>query len=273
MIHRSLSLGLNSVDPAGYQGWDGKLNACEQDARDMAAIAAKQGYEATTLLSQDATSAAVLAQLHEAAGQLRAGDRLVFTYSGHGGQIPDVTGDEPDHLDETWCLYDRMLLDDELYAAWGRFRKGVRILILSDSCHSGTVAKAVFTRNLPQPRAGEYKARWLEWPRAERIYEEHRNLYDSLQYVAGPAEKAVVAASIILVSGCQDSELSYDGPRNGAFTAALLNVWNDGGFHGSHRDFHAAILAAMQGSPQHPNYFVTGAADAKFEALRPFDGK
>ena len=35
----SLHLGLNAVDPAHYEGWDGKLSACEFDARDMAELA------------------------------------------------------------------------------------------------------------------------------------------------------------------------------------------------------------------------------------------
>lgn len=31
----SLHIGLNRVDPAHYQGWDGKLNGCENDAKSM----------------------------------------------------------------------------------------------------------------------------------------------------------------------------------------------------------------------------------------------
>ena len=271
MASLSLSLGLNTVDPAAYDGWDGQLNACEQDARDMTTIARTRGHEVHTLLSAEATSGAVLGELHAAAMKLHAGDRFLLTYSGHGGQVPDVTSDEKDDmLDETWCLYDRMLLDDELYAVWSRFRKGVRILVLSDSCHSGTVARAVFTRNMPQPAATEYKAKWLPFRKAEQVYTHNRSLYDSLQYVAGAAEKAVVRASVILVSGCQDYELSYDGPRNGAFTETLLKVWNGGAFEGSHRDFHAQIAEAMRHSRQHPNYFLAGTADQKFELLRPF---
>jgi hypothetical protein len=38
-------------------------------------------------------------------------------------------------------LYDRQLIDNELYALWARFRPGVRICVISDSCHSGTVTR------------------------------------------------------------------------------------------------------------------------------------
>ena len=35
----SLNIGLNSVDPNHYGGWDGQLAGCENDANDMAEIA------------------------------------------------------------------------------------------------------------------------------------------------------------------------------------------------------------------------------------------
>ena len=139
----SLHIGLNSVDPAGYGGWPGTLNACENDARDMERIAAGRGFKTKTLLTKDATAAAFISFLKSAAKQLTKGDELLLTYSGHGGQVPDRNGDESsDGLDETWCLYDRQVIDDELYAIWAMFEKGVRILMLSDGCHSGTVSKA-----------------------------------------------------------------------------------------------------------------------------------
>jgi metacaspase-1 len=77
----------------------------------------------------------------EAAEQLESGDLLFWTYLGHGGQMPDPDREESDARDETWVLFDRQLLDDELYALWARFQPGVRIVVLSDSCHSGSVTR------------------------------------------------------------------------------------------------------------------------------------
>jgi hypothetical protein len=48
-------------------------------------------------------------------------------------------GEEADKLDETWCLYDGQLIDDELYRA--RPPPGLRILVLSDSC-GGSIVRA-----------------------------------------------------------------------------------------------------------------------------------
>jgi hypothetical protein len=47
-------------------------------------------------------------------------------------------------MDETWCLFDGELLDDELHELWARFTRGVRVLVLSDSCHSGTVTRMAY---------------------------------------------------------------------------------------------------------------------------------
>ena len=137
----SVHLGLNSVSAAHYGGWSGELMACEADAQDMAALAKSRGMKTTVLLTRNATRAKALAAIRLAAKQLTSGDLFFLTYSGHGGQIPDVTGEEDDKKDETWCLYDAQLIDDELYLELSGFAEGVRVLMLSDSCHSGTVAR------------------------------------------------------------------------------------------------------------------------------------
>ena len=78
-----------------------------------------------------------------------------------------------------------------------------------------------------------------------------------------------VKASVLLISGCQDNQLSSDGNFNGLFTAHLLTVWNDGKFKDSYRKFHQAIVKQMP-PDQTPNYYRVGSADSKFDALRPF---
>ena len=53
----SVHIGLNSVDPAHYEGWDGQLTACEADAKDMQALAKKQKFSSSTLLLTRAATA------------------------------------------------------------------------------------------------------------------------------------------------------------------------------------------------------------------------
>lgn len=287
----SLHLGLNAVSAAHYSGWDGPLAACEFDANDMAAIARDKGMKRTVLLTRKATRAKVLAAIRAAAKALKAGDLYFLTFSGHGGQVRDANGDESDRKDETWCLYDGQLIDDELYFELSRFAAGVRILVLSDSCHSGSV-----TRELPPPAPPPgQRARLMPAAVAMRVYAQHRQFYDDLQArVAREAAKARVKApadpdealalvgaaahatelvgqfkpAVILISGCQDNQTSMDGEHNGAFTEKLLKVWDDGGFKGSYDSFHARIRAKLPDS-QSPNLFVLGKAKS-FLAQKPF---
>lgn len=288
----SLHVGLNSVDPKHYAGWSGDLMACEFDAKDMAALARTQKIAPTVLLTAKATRANVLKAVRAAAKALRSGDLMFISYSGHGGQIPDVSGDEPDKKDETWCLYDGELIDDEVFDELANFAEGVRIVVLSDSCHSGSVVRA----RVPETDGTAGRSKMMPPSVAMRTYTQNQKFYDELQHkvakangtraadpdaalaqlhAAGSSRLASIAgkvqASVILISGCQDNQTSMDGDHNGAFTEELLRVWDDGRFnpeHGSYVNFHATIKAGMPAT-QTPNLFTLGPV-ATFAKQRPF---
>ena len=282
----SLHIGLNGVSAAAYSGWDGPLAACEFDAHDMAAIAKSKGMKSTVLLTKKATRAAALAGLRGAAKALKAGDLFFMTYSGHGGQVRDTNGDEADGQDETWCLYDGQLIDDELYFELSKFAAGVRILVLSDSCHSGTI-----TRDVPPPPPPGMRPKAMPPAVALRVYRDHAAFYDKLQadvtkaagkkLVDPDAALAQVGAAaqattlvgkfnpaVVLISGCQDNQTSMDGDHNGAFTEQVLKVWNSGGFKGGYASFHARVRSLMPAT-QTPNLFTLGKA-SQFLAQTPF---
>jgi hypothetical protein len=272
----SIHVGLNTVDPEHYNGWDGRLKACEYDAQDMQAIADGKGFDSTLILTQEATAEAVSNALRDASGELGEGDILFLTYSGHGGQVPDTNSEEPvDSQDETWVLYDRQLVDDELYALWGGFQEGVRIFVLSDSCHSGSVTRAMFNAVVPQiVEAGmvdDEKPRTKDLPRdvQDATYRAHEELYRQIQDSCPGGESVELGASVLLISGCQDNQLSLDGERNGLFTQTLLGVWDEGGFEGGYNSFWKAI-GAMMPPTQSPNYFRTGKQNRDFERQVPF---
>ncbi|MGL6211862.1 MAG: caspase family protein, partial [Paracoccaceae bacterium] len=103
-----------------------------------------------------ATRAGIMAALAEVAGAARAGDTVVFSFSGHGAQAPDVNGDEGGGLDEILLPADakgwngaaqaveNAIVDDELLEwAEGLLSRGVKVVGLIDACHSGTSFRAV----------------------------------------------------------------------------------------------------------------------------------
>lgn len=272
----SLHIGLNRVDPNAYYGWDGQLNACIRDARDMANLSFRQGLNPMVLTDQWATRPRVLQLIARAAVRLREGDTFLLTYSGHGGQVRDYSGEEPDRYDETWCLYDGELLDDEIFAALSDFAPGVRVIVLSDSCHSGTVVRAsvaprlmlaetllVLPQKLPRSRL---------MPRdvAAKLHDLLAEDYYARQMAIkaqGRAEDAI-AASVLLISGCQDNQTSMDGEVNGAFTEQVLAVWNHGRYQGDYFRFHKLVRAQLP-STQSPNLLTLG-PDVGLLAARPF---
>ncbi len=271
----ALTLGLNSVDPKHYGGWSGELNACEADAEDMASIAKGKKFQLTKLLTKAATRARVMAQINKAARTLKSGDIFMLSYSGHGGQLPDMNNDEPDAQDETWCLFDGEMVDDELYALWQKFAPGVRILVFSDSCHSGSVTKMAYYQGTVATRGAgvqskEVKYRFMPPDVALRTYRTNKEFYDKiLKSRILKENQRPVRASVLLISGCQDNQLSSDGDFNGLFTAQLLKVWKNGAFKGDYKKFHKGIIKRMP-PDQTPNYFWTGTANPKFESQKPF---
>lgn len=275
----SLHIGLNRVDPVHYAGWKGELVACETDARDMETIARSQGFLTQSLFTNRATSTAALDAVEKAGKELVEDDFFLLTYSGCGGQINDSDKDESDGLDKTWVLYDRELVDDELYAMWSHFRPGVRILVLSDCCQSGTMTKTMFLNPAPYLPRLEARVRasarenlrpkFLPADVQSKIYKERAALYDDIRKKTPRREKVNVECSVILISACQDNQVAMDGNQNGVFTETLLKVWQDGRFSGGYHHFRNEIAGFLPPT-QSPKYTIVGHRERAFEHQRPF---
>ncbi len=271
----SVHIGLNSVDPNHYKkkdgtGWDGALRACERDANDMAQIAKDNGFETQIILTKEATRQKIRDTFTAASQKLKAGDMFLVSYSGHGGQVPDYSGDEAeitkgDDVDETWCLFDGQILDDELNMLYGNFDKGVRILVFSDSCHSGTVTR-VFGEEEEEDDPSLGAPRLMPDDEALQTYLENEDFYRDLGE-SMPTSEVNIAAPILLISGCQDEQLSRDGMINGRFTGNLKRVLKEGGFK-NYKELHQKIVDKMP-DDQTPNYLLLGNAP-EFEGQRPF---
>jgi hypothetical protein len=301
----SMHIGLNTVDKNAYPFPVTPLRGCINDANAMHRVATERGFTTTAvLLDAAATSTAVTAEIRAVAATLQPGDIFFVSYAGHGSQVVDVAGDENDRLDETWVLWDRQLLDDELYGLWAEFKPGVRIVMLSDSCHSGTMARdvsstaldpvtaaqaalaiaavagpAVTELGLTDPEVPSRVARRVVSevvvdPAPPRLLAEELGTYQTAlrrkEYVQikADAQRGDPSCSVLLISGCQDSQTSSDGRVNGLFTEKLLQVLAEGNVT-SYTDLHRRIVARMP-ARQQPNLFWATVPDAVFEAQQPF---
>lgn len=66
---------------------------------------------------------------------------LMTYYTGHGTSVDDSTGDEADNKDEAYVFEDKFLLDDDLEKAFNssKTNKALKVVLLSDCCHSGSI--------------------------------------------------------------------------------------------------------------------------------------
>ncbi|HHH51590.1 MAG TPA: caspase family protein [Campylobacterales bacterium] len=128
---QAVCIRMNSINPEHY-GTKGELYICEKDADDMHNILMLNGFVSLKLTTKEATRDNVKNAILDSAKELKSGDIMVIYYSGHGGKVPNVSSPydiEYDNVDETWCLWDAQLLDDELRNLWASFDEGVRIVL------------------------------------------------------------------------------------------------------------------------------------------------
>ena len=270
----SIHIGLEYIDAAHY-GSDGALRTCGKDCLDMKELAEAQNFESSViLLNEEGTRNAVTTAIANASEKLVAGDMLFISYSGHGGSVPDESGDEEDAKDESWCLFDGFLLDDELYALWTKFREDVRIMIVSDSCHSGTVTKVAPGQDPESMIISKY----FPDEEAEKVYVEHKGFYLKVKAEAMESKDKEVKASVKLIAGCQDIESSYvlPGDENSLLTMELNRVWDSGQFVGNTVEFFEEIkkgvtaIAHKNRIYQEPNLYDVGKTNEKFNTQKPF---
>ena len=271
----AVCIGMNNFDP-GHYGYEGELHICEKDAEDMHNLLSLNDFVSIKLTTEEATRANVISAIQNSSKELKSGDIIVVYYSGHGGKVPDVKSEydiEYDDIDETWCLYDAQLLDDELRNLWAGFEEGVRILLLSDSCHSGSIAKAPISsfEKLPEEDDEYTQVKCISDDTAKETFETNEAFYKKLAQEVNslPISKVPVKASVKQISGCQDTEYSYTGETNSAFTKVLRDIWDEGSFSGNYKAFYLQIRENL--FRQHPNLLSVGEDNPEFDAQKPFE--
>ncbi|MBZ5508550.1 MAG: caspase family protein [Acidobacteriia bacterium] len=262
----SLHVGVGSVDEQHYLGWSGQAPSCEHDASNMAALAKSCGFFPTLLLTRDATADRVLDEIRKAAGRLNGGDILLISYSGHGTTVPDINGDEPSGQDDVWALYNRMLIDDELYSLWSEFHLGVRVVVVVDSCTDGTIISVPLSLQQISHRQKQLHARAMPREVTNLVYKAHQTFYDDIQM---KTTRHPPQSTVLLLSSSQDGEPSFDDGSNGLFTRALTNVWQNGKFEGHYCNMYVEISNRTR-TLQNPNFYLIGPTDPVFPCQKPF---
>ena len=204
----------------------GDLLGAERDARVMRDVLVERwGVDSANtlmLLGREATKEAVRTSitswLAERAGP---GDLAIFYFAGHGSQAFDLDGDEPDGLDETLAPADVLPLssandirDDEFRTWLSSIRTDVVVIL--DSCHSGTATRAANMRTRSLERAIPSEA-GREPSNVRRGYDPE-TMADATTTVL---ELAAAAPNQAALEGPLDASVSPSGEHGGMFTRYL----------------------------------------------------
>ncbi|MEL6672261.1 MAG: caspase family protein [Bacteroidota bacterium] len=251
----SLHIGVNQLDLGNYKGSGDLLDlpVCEADAKAMASIAFDLNYQETrVLLTKSATKSKIKRILKRYSKELKAGDALLLTFSGHGGKAtfrdnfyrtqidedPDKAPDEePDKEKEYWCLYDGILKDTSLVKWLYKFKKGVKITIVADCCFSAGL--------IPNFKMNQQR---------------------DLPYIGDQVEQFLPGLKAHMYLMCASRESEYAAIKNTAagysiFTEQLLEVWASGGYEDSCENFIKDIRRKMPPN-QSPQFFKSKEAPA-----------
>ncbi|KAJ7602536.1 caspase domain-containing protein [Roridomyces roridus] len=150
---RALCIGIN------YGGQSNELRGCINDAKNVFTFLVRRGGyhpEDIVVLTDDSpiprgkpTRQNIIDAMHWLVDDARPHDAMFFHYAGHGGQTPDLDGDELDGYDETIYPVDYKLaghiVDDEMHDIMVKpLPAGCRLTAIFDSCHSGTALDLPF---------------------------------------------------------------------------------------------------------------------------------
>lgn len=125
--------------------------SCSIDGRNMEQLVAcceipRENVRA--MYDDECTKEAAEEAIRDVAGRCGEGDTFVLYYSGHGTNLKDVSGDEDDGQDEAFCFVtpdgqvsrESCMTDDDFSNLLIECcEEQVKIVILTDCCHSGTI--------------------------------------------------------------------------------------------------------------------------------------
>lgn len=241
---RALLVGINQ-----YQLPGNNLRGCVNDIKDVQAkVLAPQGFRDVKVLTDgQATRANILSGLSSLVKSAQPGDFLYFHYSGHGAQVDDRNGDEPDGQDEILCptdlrvsggTFQNAVVDDEIQTILGQLKPGVGFLMVSDSCHSGSIDQLPQSFSATSPRAFHMPAHLVN---ATPVYANSALMNTYRNRVRG--------GQYTVISGCEDDQTSADayinGRYNGALTYYLVDTYLKGGANQTYSQWHRSILSGL----------------------------
>lgn len=215
-MKKAVLVGIN------YKNSDLQLRGCINDVRNMTDVLTKNfGFENENmkiLTEEDQVSPTktnIIEHIIWLTRNTSPGDTLVFYYSGHGSYVKDSSNDEIDGNDEVLVPIDYetegYISDDMLFDYLLKpLQSGVRVFLMTDCCHSGTLFDLKYNLNSvasykSQNKPTKYNPK--DWVDRYTLYQDNNKLRPS--------------CDVVLLSGCMDHQYSNDAFLNKTFQGAL----------------------------------------------------
>lgn len=235
-----------------------RLTGCVHDANTWASLLKAKGFEPQMLLDQQASYDVLTAALRGMIQSSKAGDVLVFTYSGHGTTVPDLTGRTVDGIEEAMVPADftsdnpKLLLDFDLKAILDTLPGSVNLTCFIDCCHSGTIMR-MFAGAAPEgnPAADER-------PRFMTLTSDEVAAVQQYQASFGATSRGNVLGGQeqmreVAFAACLPEEVAWEVNGQGEFTRLATGLLANGASM-THEQFQTAVTQAFGATPrQHPN--------------------
>lgn len=228
---------LLSIAVNDYPNTDRKLRGAINDSRVWTEWFKAWGWQFETLWNEEATGDQILGAIERLMQRAQPGDRVAIHFSGHGSQLADPSGEESDFLDECYCPWDvdenGPIRDDQLYRLFQLRPEGVRLYLIADCCHSGSIY-----------RGSKGGVRYLR-------------LKNSSESQTGTRrEPAVSRTAGLLLAACGEQErareVSIGGKSYGVLTYAAAKALERLPTGATHRQWLELIRAAVRPSRQTP---------------------
>lgn len=226
-MKKAVLVGIN------YRGQRHELRGCVNDMTNVRNYLLSRGYlqQNIKLMTDDTaetpTQKNILSAIEWLCAGAKAGDTLLFYYSGHGFQVADASNDEAGNMDDVIMPIDcdtaPAITDDEFRAKLvNAIPAGACLWAFFDCCHSGTMFDLKY--NVTSEAVPKIKTRRDELPKAYVDAEWSDAFKMDIQ------KDKTTNGSVVMFSGCLDAQTSADaviqGQSQGAFTFCLLECLN-----------------------------------------------
>lgn len=256
-VQRALVIGIDTYEPpadakispaSSRLNWP-KLDGCKNDADLIKqVIISKFSFpeqEVKEIINYDATRDNILKGMENLLKESNKNDIALIYYAGHGSQVKNSMSAEKDNKDEsmvpvdTWKEGVSDIRDKELAKMFNRFiDKGVKLTIIYDCCHSGSIARGLY-------------------PSKSRFIAESN--YDAKDNSAPVPPETRKNSGYMIMSAAQDNEYAQEqfddlDSAHGAFTLALVKALDQQSVTASAQNLFGGLRAILKsnGKSQEP---------------------